>query len=70
MMTDLSQRTISVRLQLWPFKNCKRLLEARGRAQGHSKDLSGAWHMWGRLMTTDIGSQSKSKHSNASMGAV
>lgn len=64
MTTDLSQRTVAVRLQMWSFKNCKLLLEAWGRAQGlpDTRQRPGAWHMWGRLMTTDIGSQSKSKH--------
>lgn len=57
------------------FKNCEILLKARGRAQSlpDTWQRSGAWYLWGRLMTTALESQSKvstGSTSNASMGDV
>lgn len=75
-MADLLQRTVAVRLQMWQlFKNCEILLKARGRAQSlpDTWQRSGAWYLWGRLMTTALESQSKvstGSTSNASMGDV
>lgn len=75
-MADLFQRTVAVRLQMWQlFKNCEILLKVQGRAQGlpDTWQRPGAWYLWGRLMTTVLGSQSKVSMgftSNASMGVV
>lgn len=57
------------------FKNCELLLKAWGRAQGlpDTWQRLAAWHLWGRLMTPAIGSQSRASAgvtSNASMRAV